>query len=337
MKTNILISKFNPVSNYTAIPNELFSLGLSAGAFHVVAYINSRPSNWHLSTEELCAVLNKSSNTIHKYLQELKTKGVLDVVFVRSKEGFFTGVKHWVLKLPEPQNYPITQKFRNAKIGVRRQVPKIGHSKKASPHASGVVSITQNLRPCIIKNKRNMRKKARAQNFYVMSSLSSVAGLNNAQKKKAFEQALNTHQQPTLEAFKEQREEELTRPEQESFSRFLAHIGQAKRLTCERRRALYAKALEIKAEGHDLCACIQKSIENGYNTILPPLPPKTPSSSGFLRHILAKHREIDERSAQQAITTSLDITSALISKYEGLTLENIKDYIFEAFERSERA
>ena len=61
---------------FTAIPNELFALGLSCQAFTLLAYALSRPASWIFTEKNLLANVPVCKTSLYKILEELRQKGL---------------------------------------------------------------------------------------------------------------------------------------------------------------------------------------------------------------------------------------------------------------------
>ena len=73
--------KNTPASNFFPMPNEIFSLGLSAGEIAVYAYLmfceDRETYTCHPSYKTIGKALHISSNTVKKYIRQLESKSLI--------------------------------------------------------------------------------------------------------------------------------------------------------------------------------------------------------------------------------------------------------------------
>ena len=71
----------SPASNFFPIPNEIFSLGLSAGEIAVYAYLmfceDRETYKCHPSYKTIGKALRISPNTVKKYVRQLESKSLI--------------------------------------------------------------------------------------------------------------------------------------------------------------------------------------------------------------------------------------------------------------------
>ncbi|WP_162982706.1 hypothetical protein [Helicobacter vulpis] len=104
----------------------------------------------------------------------------------------------------------------------------------------------------------------------------------------------------------------LEEAEQEAFQRFIAHREGRTKVTWAMKRALLKRFLELKAEGADLCACVDLSVRRGYNDVYVPTP--------------------KQERGRASKTQKTPLFEHLIASYEGLNYQNIEKAILKAFE-----
>ena len=70
-----------PLSNFFPMPNEIFSLGLSAGEIAVYAYLmfceDRETYTCHPSYKTIGEALHVSPNTVKKYIRQLESKSLI--------------------------------------------------------------------------------------------------------------------------------------------------------------------------------------------------------------------------------------------------------------------
>ncbi|WP_104740826.1 helix-turn-helix domain-containing protein [Helicobacter bizzozeronii] len=295
-----MIAKFNPSTRYTAIPNDIvLNSGLSVQALGLAVFINALPSTWQITTEFLCKTLKLSAKTIYKYLNELQTKGILKIAYVRSK-GQITGLRAFSLCAPKE---PALEPHHTVNFTVRLQAPKKRGRKIKKALDKGVATIRQFLPPIKIRNlKKHGKKSACAQEVFLKREGKQRAPKKSLINFEALKQKINACFNMRLSG--------LTTQEQEAYERFLAHCQDKHAVSYEQKRAIYKHFLELKEQGFNVCDLALKAIRKGYNDVLPP-----------------KTRVISNKSLYEKLSNT----------YNGLTLENFEYAVFKAFEIAETA
>lgn len=337
-----LITKFNPGTNYSVIPNDLFKLGLSLQAIGIAIYINHLPTDWVLTTLELCERFDLAPNTVNKYIRELRDAGVVEIIHKRSEDGLITGIRKWILRIPEPEQ-PRTDGGRNLKQenAVRWQnLVGAGYDpRKGVPQA--MPTLTQKLHTTkeTVQKKHEETKNAHARTHVceVVKRLAYKKGMSVPQKKRAFYDALKEKIATVFKTSSKPLESPFSPQELQAIERFIAHRQQTRPVSYEQKRALQRHLLELKKEGEDICACIETSIRRGFNDVFPPKNPSKATSKSFLDRLLGQHKELglNTQNIEEVISNALDTFSHLIGTYRGLSLENIHRNTLKAYKACE--
>ena len=107
------IVKSKHASNYTVLPNDIFTSGLSIQAIGLLAYFLSLPHDWVIYKTTLHTQLDMGRDKVDKTFKELQNKGYLLSVKEYDKNGKFT-YNHIIYDRPyngEPStNLPHTEK-----------------------------------------------------------------------------------------------------------------------------------------------------------------------------------------------------------------------------------
>ncbi|WP_104757842.1 helix-turn-helix domain-containing protein [Helicobacter salomonis] len=297
-----MIVKFNPQSNYTAIPNAiLHDYNLSAQAMALVCYLNSLPNNWQPKTESLCAKLKMSSKTLWKYLKELEAKGILQIVNFRSKQGHITGIKAFILQDPKAKNDAPNSPNHRAIISTWSECPNLGNCKDDTPQEYGVSSTRQNLPR--IKNKESKNKHG---NLCAHArELSREEEESHPTNPSLWSKGLQTlkrlfTQQSTLNL------DCLEQSERVAFEDFLAYRQEHTKITHSTKRVLLNHCLELKNQGHDIAACIYHSMRNNYRDIFPPKEYTQTKAKGILDHIIKAYNGFSYANMEESLVMMID-------------------------------
>ena len=107
------IVKSKHASNYTVLPNEIFTCGLSIEAIGLLSYFLSLPKDWVIYKTQLHTQLNVGRERLDRIFKELTTKGYVLSVKEVDEKGHFT-YNHIVYDKPfngEPSTeLPLTDK-----------------------------------------------------------------------------------------------------------------------------------------------------------------------------------------------------------------------------------
>ncbi len=78
-----LYPKRDPIKNYFALPNEIFTLGLKPGEISVYAFLlrceDRKTFKCYPSFKTIAKALNISKNTVRKYVENLYEKRLIEV------------------------------------------------------------------------------------------------------------------------------------------------------------------------------------------------------------------------------------------------------------------
>ncbi|WP_163556263.1 hypothetical protein [Helicobacter suis] len=96
----MIIKKVNGLP--VAIDNNIvYYADLSPIATKILVWLRALPSDWEINTKHACKHLRLCRNTYYKYTQELRDKGLLDIVELRDAKGRFSGKRQFILKEPK--------------------------------------------------------------------------------------------------------------------------------------------------------------------------------------------------------------------------------------------
>jgi hypothetical protein len=84
------IVKSKHASNYTVLPNEIFTSGLSIEAIGMLSYFLSLPHDWVIYKTQLHTQLNMGRDKVDRIFKELHEKGYLMSVKEFNNKGQFT-------------------------------------------------------------------------------------------------------------------------------------------------------------------------------------------------------------------------------------------------------
>ncbi|TSA81483.1 Rrf2 family transcriptional regulator [Helicobacter mehlei] len=335
-----LITKFNPGSNYSVVPNGIFKLSLSPQALAIVMYINHLPTNWVLSTLELCEAFNLTPNTVNKYIRELRQAGVLQITYKRSARGRITGIRQWILCMPQEAPTDEGPHLKQEK-DIRLQSPITGGFDPRYAVSKGMPTLTQKLHTIkeTVHKKHEETKSAHAR-MHVCEAVKGFdyqKGMNAPQKKRAFYEAFKNKVSSIFKAPPPKTQVPPFSPEeQQAYERFVAHRNHAHPVSYEQKRALQRRLLELKKEGHDICSCIETSMRRGFNDVFPPKSKAT--QQGFLDRLLEQYKGLglNAQNVQDVIWDALSTFDKLIHTYRGLSLGNIAWATLKAYKSCEK-
>ena len=117
-------TKRNPIKNSFIMPNEIFRLGLSEGAIAVYAYLlyceDRSTYQCYPSYTTIAGAINKSKNSIRKYVAELTAKRLIETehTTVTLKDGrkHNGSLKYTILPIDKAVRYHEEVQMRQLKI-----------------------------------------------------------------------------------------------------------------------------------------------------------------------------------------------------------------------------
>ena len=115
-----LYPKRDPIKNYFALPNEIFTLGLKPGEIAVYAFLlrceDRKTFKCYPSFKTIAKALNISKNTVRKYVENLYEKRLIEVenTYIFSKDGkkLNGNLLYTILPIDEAVNYHLQKQFR---------------------------------------------------------------------------------------------------------------------------------------------------------------------------------------------------------------------------------
>ena len=122
-------SKRDPIKNYFPLPNEIFSLGLSAGAIAVYGFLLHREDRKTYQCVVSCRAIGKavgmSVNTVRKYVAELEERGLIrtERTTVTTRDGHTRNgcLRYHILPIQLSVEQFYERQFHEADIALERQ------------------------------------------------------------------------------------------------------------------------------------------------------------------------------------------------------------------------
>lgn len=115
-----LYLKRDPIKNYFALPNEIFTLGLKPGEISVYAFLlrceDRKTFKCYPSFKTIAKALNISKNTVRKYIENLYEKRLIEVenTYIFSKDGkkLNGNLLYTILPISMAVEYNLQKQFR---------------------------------------------------------------------------------------------------------------------------------------------------------------------------------------------------------------------------------
>ena len=115
-----LYPKRDPIKNYFALPNEIFTLGLKPGEISVYAFLlrceDRKTFKCYPSFKTIAKALNISKNTVRKYVENLYEKRLIEVenTYIFSKDGkkLNGNLLYTILPINIAVEYSLQKQFR---------------------------------------------------------------------------------------------------------------------------------------------------------------------------------------------------------------------------------
>ena len=115
-----LYPKRDPIKNYFALPNEIFTLGLKPGEISVYAFLlrceDRKTFKCYPSFKTIAKALNISKNTVRKYVENLYEKRLIEVenTYIFSKDGkkLNGNLLYTILPIDEAVNYNLQKQLK---------------------------------------------------------------------------------------------------------------------------------------------------------------------------------------------------------------------------------
>ena len=122
-------AKRDPIKNSFIMPNEIFRLGLSEGAIAVYAYLlyceDRGTYQCYPSYTTIAGAVNKSKNSIRKYVAELAAKRLIETehttVILKDGRKHNGSLKYTILPINEAVKYHDEVQMRKLKIEEARR------------------------------------------------------------------------------------------------------------------------------------------------------------------------------------------------------------------------
>ena len=117
-------TKRDPIKNSFHMPNEIFRLGLSEGAIAVYAYLlyceDRETYQCYPSYTTIADAINKSKNSVRKYVAELVSKRLIDTehttVILKDGRKHNGSLRYTILPIAEAVKYHDEVQMRKLKI-----------------------------------------------------------------------------------------------------------------------------------------------------------------------------------------------------------------------------
>ncbi|MBQ8333508.1 MAG: helix-turn-helix domain-containing protein [Clostridia bacterium] len=117
-------TKRDPIKNSFLMPNEIFRLGLSEGAIAVYAYLlyceDRETYQCYPSYTTIADAINKSKNSVRKYVAELVSKRLIDTehttVILKDGRKHNGSLRYTILPIAEAVKYHDEVQMRKLKI-----------------------------------------------------------------------------------------------------------------------------------------------------------------------------------------------------------------------------
>ena len=121
--------KRDPIKNYLPLPNEIFSLGLSAGAIAVYGFLllreDRRSYQCVASYRTIGEAVGMSVNTVRKYVTELEDRGLIrtERTTVTTRDGRTLNgcLRYYILPIQMSINQYYERQFQEADLALERQ------------------------------------------------------------------------------------------------------------------------------------------------------------------------------------------------------------------------
>ena len=121
--------KRDPIKNYFPLPNEIFSLGLSAGAIAVYGFLlhreDRRTYQCVASYRTIGEAAGMSVNTVRKYVTELEDRGLIrtERTTVTTQDGRTLNgcLRYYILPIQMSINQYYERQFQEADLALERQ------------------------------------------------------------------------------------------------------------------------------------------------------------------------------------------------------------------------
>lgn len=270
---------------YTQISNDICDdERVSDIAIAIYAYIKKHATTFKLCLEDIAKRFNRSTKTIHKYLNELKELGYIDFERERKNDGTFGKFFRFIMgnfskNTSEKQAQKQAKKASNHK---ENNSMWIKPQKQASNAENSEAQSTRKNFPMftLIKNQNKhenirVRENFFSEEFEEKNPISKdKEDLKNPNKIFSFKSS--KIQNPSLfnrfSAFFSSilgnlDTKHLSQAERSAFEEFLNYRSEKHKLSYSTKKALLHQAEALKVQGCDLVACINQSIRRNYNEI----------------------------------------------------------------------
>lgn len=122
-------SKRDPIKNYFPVPNEIYHLGLSAGAIAVYGYLlrieNRETYRSYASYKTIGKAVRMSANTVRKYVMELEERHLIrtEWTMIRTRDGRPRNgtLLYNILPIQEAVNYFHERQMAQSELDTERQ------------------------------------------------------------------------------------------------------------------------------------------------------------------------------------------------------------------------
>ncbi|MDU9792026.1 helix-turn-helix domain-containing protein [Helicobacter pylori] len=269
---------------YTQISNEICDdERVSDIAIAVYAYIKKHATTFKLCLEDIAKRFNRSSKTIHKYLNELKELGYIEFERERKNDGTFSKFFYFIMGNFSKNSSEKQAQKPAKKTSIHKEKfslwlkPQIEASNAENTEAQ---STRKNFPLFTLIKDQNKHENIRvSENFFNEEFAEKNQDSKDAKdlkKSNNFDFKSSKIKNPSLfnrfSAFfgsilGNLNTKHLNQCERLAFEEFLNYRSEKHKLSYSTKKALLNQCEALKAQGCDLVACIQQSIRRNYNEI----------------------------------------------------------------------
>ncbi|RKU90383.1 transcriptional regulator [Helicobacter pylori] len=267
---------------YTQISNDICDdKRVSDIAIAIYVYIKKHATTFKLCIEDIAKRFNRTTKTIHKYLNELKELGYIDFERERKNDGTFGKFFKFIMgnfsknhseKQAQKQAEKASNHMEFNSMWLKLQ------KEAYNAHDSEAQSTRKNFPLFTLKKNQNKHENIRVSENFSNEETNEV--FEDEQVKK------NPNQKITFKRSKIKNHslfnrfsaffssilgnldtKNLSQCERLAFEEFLNYRSEKHKLSYSTKKALLHQAEALKAQGCDLVACINQSIRRNYNEI----------------------------------------------------------------------
>ncbi|MFP6089640.1 helix-turn-helix domain-containing protein [Helicobacter pylori] len=270
---------------YTQISNDICDdERVSDIAIAIYAYIKKHATTFKLCLEDIAKRFNRSTKTIHKYLNELRELGYIDFERERKNDGTFGKFFKFIMgnfsknsseKQAQKQAKKASNHKENNSMWIKPQ------KQASNAENSEAQSTRKNFPMFTLIKDQNKHENIRVnenffnQEFAEKNPISKDAkDLKNPNENFAFKSSKIKN--PSLfnrfsvffsSILGNLDTKHLSQAERSAFEEFLNYRSEKHKLSYSTKKALLHQAEALKVQGCDLVACINQSIRRNYNEI----------------------------------------------------------------------